>query len=205
MLIPHETLKHDFACIFFILLGFKQKLFTRKREVRLCGDKIFCGKESTLAAANKNWPWPSETKEYLLKQSGGAGGAQNWCGIGEQDLKTGWSLETTSCDQSHCCLLVSQVSKARGWGWGEWSAAWLTSPASPWLRGLGGMGTGKGLVFSASLEVYIWIYAMDHCSVVFSPKGNLGTAGKKEMDTKDVYVDWCTATHPHTHTHIYLV
>lgn len=63
------------------------------------------------------------------------------------------------------------------------------------------MGTGKGLVFSTSLEVYIWIYAMDHCSVGFSPKGNLGTVGKKEMDTKDVYVGGYTPTHPHPHAH----
>ena len=190
MLIPHETLKHDFACIFFILLGFKQKLFTRKREVRSCGGKIFCGKESTLAAANKNWPWPSETKEYLLKQSGGAGGAQNWCGIGEQDLKTGWSLEKTSCDQSHCCLLVSQVSKARGWGWGEWSAAWLTSPASPWLRGLGGRCTSGFMR---------WITAQ----WFFPPKEIWVLLGRKKWTLKMyMWIDAQLPTHTHTHTYI---
>ena len=109
-------MKHDFTYIFFIHLGFKQKLFTRKREVRSCGGKTFCGKESTLAAANKSWPWPSETKECLLKQSGGTGGAQNWCSIGEQDLRAGWEPQKTSCDLNHCCFLCLSNFKSPGGG-----------------------------------------------------------------------------------------
>lgn len=212
MLISHETLKHDFTYIFFIQLGFKQKLFTRKREIRSCGGKIFCGKESTLAAANKNWPWPSETKEYLLKQSGGA---QNWCGIGEQDLETGWALRKASCDQNHCCVLCFSSFKSPGvglWGWRWWAAAWLTLHSlADWLLLLGWddwVGWGQGRIWSSQLPWRCisgfmgWITAQ----WFFSPKGNLGAVRKKEMDTKmymwmDTHLPTHSHTHPHTHPH----
>lgn len=163
MLISCETVKHDFTYIFFIHLGFKQKLFTRKREVRSCGDKIFCGKENTLAAANKNWPWPSETKEYLLKQSGGTGGAQNWCSIGEQDLKTGWELQKTSCDLNHCCFLCLSSFKSPGvglWGWRWWAAAWLTLHSTCSLAEMAGWDgdrEGSGLLnFLGGVHLDLW-------------------------------------------------
>ena len=79
---------------------------------------------------------------------------------------------------------------------------WLT-PA-PWLRWLSGMGTGKDLVFSTSLEVYFWIYGMDHCSVVFFPQKEIWVLlGRKKWILRCIcgWIHTYPPTHIHTPTH----